>query len=944
MLDVCDKHMQCCLRCHPSLLLALLAVACPLASARDRKVTIHTSGLGRRRTFVDPEYWPCLESGSTANFVFINHYGCHVEPNQDDSFLWLLPDGDKGPIRLAQSPDYCLDASEALAYMKHPANSTDKVTFLESVTRRLILTRRCDGTLSQQFLIRTPNWHEIGGVVSIHLASDPDFVVSAAGVALGLSHIYRDAHSVKDFVVYEHRDWHETSIFGNARLERRIVWALYASTVALLLAYIVVCVVKVARRSRQLVSLISYVLQKVGSLLVRMFLILVSCFGVIKEEGPKSNADKELKKLLVEKQVFRAQCIMSLLPHIMAIWLAHTAYRTVLNDPYHFFFGESFISFNKRHDLLENDLVPALAATIMAFAAHVRPVKHPMTLNMITIAFDILLAFRYYTMCFGMSGERIEYYLYNASWMMVVRILNHAAFGRAAVTIPCSVCLTAFDIYCLLNVTTRYTQTHALTRYYPLKQGFIVIIEGLIQLGVERTFRREVSATMKANDAYLHQKLATRLTGSLCDAVVHLDHMFRFVAPAPKLASILLRNRLGVSPTSFQDLVAKEDQTRFLQYLQAIAVMSSDEMLMPVHISLLDASTLPCRVQIVASAVEKPSSAQLVYILGVCEVSDTFSARREVNVVHHEHEPWRNYARSSQSEHDRFIYQIPELSLASHVEDVAMQSDCSGDLERQSSCSSSRSNASLCNSAAQCPMSFSITICSTSGNIMDCGEGFQNYVSATPLGYYFPAMFRDAALVWTWLQDRMVLLQDGSLEHPEERTSGPIVFDGRRGFYHAQLEIVNHWRNDSTDSSNISLTLRLYGKCGSKKQPSTRRTHRTLEGWRSPCQTAEKRGLSAMSVTGDVHISVKAATFNDAVRASIDTALSLFKHVAWLPQWWDDCRKEIKQLPYRFTGEHAWIDVSQDPEGAYVIEAIFPFDMAWKKHEPRPHTLGRASL
>eukprot|EP00928_Gymnodinium_smaydae_P012320 TRINITY_DN14476_c0_g1_i1.p1 TRINITY_DN14476_c0_g1~~TRINITY_DN14476_c0_g1_i1.p1 ORF type:complete len:926 (-),score=56.91 TRINITY_DN14476_c0_g1_i1:72-2849(-) len=908
-------------------LFALCVGACQTVSASQRRVILHSNGPNDGWSAVDREYWPCLQTVMHSAFIFMNNFGCSPSPRENDEAAWLMPDG-PGAIRLARDPDYCIDASEALDFMKRQQDSVKNHTFLESLVRRLVLIRKCDSSPSQQF-VTSQGYHE--GTAIFHLASSPTHVLSNAGVALALSSTHWPGEAV-EFMVRDHLDWSETSIFGHYKFERGLIWTLNALTLVLLLAYLTMCFLSFVRRCRKVAFLFSSVPWRIRSVFIEIFTWPKVCARIIKEKITAQQKDNERRERLSLHRLCRVQNILPWFVHIMAFWLVHSFNQRVgfgnLNE---FLFGEPYIIMWKRLDLLDTELLPALVVTIVAFVVRMCPIKQPLTFDLITIAIDIMWGFKYYAMCLGASGSRMEYYLYNESWMFASRILLHVSFGRAAVTIPCSVCLTVFDVYCLRYLAASHVHAHHLVNSYPFKQFFIVVLQCMLQYGLEHTFEREMTAAATAHDANLHRKLATRLIGSLCDAVVHLDDTFHFMAPATKLASILLRDRLGLMRTCFTDIVSSEDKARFVEYLRSIALMSADQPLMPIQINLLDASTLPCKVQIVASAVSKSDNAQVVYILGIGEVSDMFEARRETSVAENRDGFWLHD--SIVSKPDNLVTGIPELIAVSYEEEA----------ERQSSISSCSSSGWAHESWRQEIVSFQVSIHSISGDISSYSEGFEKFVRTNPEGQYLPSMFHRASSVWAWLQMTIGKLQECSDIALQELMLGPIEFDVGHGVYDAEIELVKC----DADGSVTFLILRL-SSCTKTSTRHQKRGKPLSKSKRAFFQDVNTQGVLEIDMAADIQIRVRAATLADAINASKSAAFAYVNPIqdaSWIRKWWTKHEKQITHVPFVREENPIWVIVDKETHsGAYIVDSCFSFSLVHKREDTLPHIFGRASL
>eukprot|EP00928_Gymnodinium_smaydae_P026187 TRINITY_DN20637_c0_g1_i4.p1 TRINITY_DN20637_c0_g1~~TRINITY_DN20637_c0_g1_i4.p1 ORF type:complete len:185 (+),score=2.96 TRINITY_DN20637_c0_g1_i4:139-693(+) len=139
-----------------------------------KNVTIHSDG-GGHEWKVSAEHWPCLEKRFREHEVTFNNYGCYLRqyiqqsPPLYGQIVWSIPQGDgPGPIRLATSPDMCLDAGRAHAYLER--NGTPFLARrIDSMLDRIITLQTCNGNMSQQFFVDDkrgiinlalrPEWH-----------------------------------------------------------------------------------------------------------------------------------------------------------------------------------------------------------------------------------------------------------------------------------------------------------------------------------------------------------------------------------------------------------------------------------------------------------------------------------------------------------------------------------------------------------------------------------------------------------------------------------------------------------------------------------------------------------------------------------------------------------------------------------------------------------------
>eukprot|EP00928_Gymnodinium_smaydae_P064405 TRINITY_DN47734_c0_g1_i1.p1 TRINITY_DN47734_c0_g1~~TRINITY_DN47734_c0_g1_i1.p1 ORF type:complete len:561 (-),score=38.74 TRINITY_DN47734_c0_g1_i1:87-1613(-) len=455
---------------------------------------------------------------------------------------------------------------------------------------------------------------------------------------------------------------------------------------------------------------------------------------------------------------------------------------------------------------------------------------------------------------------KIDVYLNQESWMMMTCTILNMTIGRVKVSVPCTVLVTAADIYALKFLTPLHTHYSNAVRFYAYKQVVICGLACAVQWCVERLASYEVQSTLEVHKSELYEQLATRLTVSMCDAVVHLDESLHFSKPAEKLAHLLIRRQLGNSPTDFMNLVHAEDKERFKSHLKFVSESAdSMEPLRPLHLSLLDASGSRCRVQMFASAYRDDEEA-LHYILGFGEFQDDRCAPTQ-----------QHAARGVDIFNAHFRSGIPEESV--------VESD--GDASYVSSVSSVN---------RQDQQTFKISICQGSGNIVSVDASFNTFMKGDFVGMYFPSLFHDPPAVWAWLQLKAHCCQADSLSSPQDRSSDAFMLQQSKSWFDVKISVGELvLAHDGMSVVNISLHL---GKRHRRKQYISSQGSSFLV---SPSETA--------AISCDVAVRIHAAEYGialDVVQDLTETIFGPFMSNSWAQwqQWWNECEASLADEPF----------------------------------------------
>eukprot|EP00928_Gymnodinium_smaydae_P046199 TRINITY_DN3077_c0_g1_i9.p1 TRINITY_DN3077_c0_g1~~TRINITY_DN3077_c0_g1_i9.p1 ORF type:complete len:884 (-),score=38.48 TRINITY_DN3077_c0_g1_i9:106-2727(-) len=820
----------------------LLICACITAHVAicEKNVTIHTRG-GSNAWKSSAETWPCLEYLEFEREATFNNYGCYLAhiPHSPDAVVWSIPEGE-GPIRLAMYPHLCLDAGSAIASLERDGtpNHTTRVSLL---LQRVITLQPCSGHMSQQFLVEYTLGH-------IKLASRPEWSLKAEYAALTLD----SSHGLDyRFVFAEFSDPDALLVFGSAANHHKIILGVNIVKYICLGVYIIINLKRLCRlRFKSIVDAVK-----------------LACSTWRKPRNLKVRA------LVAQRRVRRAAYTLRYGAHLSAVWMA---YRTSRH-------WSDFVATNHNHRwmlrLTDSEVVPMIALSIMCVLCEVRPVRSAMTLDVLTCGVSALWAFQYYLMAQNLGGTNVEMYLFNESWMLILRTCVNLALGRVAVVVPCTVGVTIVDVYCKYYLATLHNQYDHITKYYLVKQCLVCGLVCSLQFCLERLSYGEVEASLDSRQARMYEKLATRLTTSVYDAVAHLDCRLNFSQPAPKLGSILLRSHLGVYQMDFLHLVVPEDHSRLKQYLDTVASADEHEPLMPIRMNLLDATNACVRVQMFASAFCDDDDV-LHYILGIGEVEDVERAGA-VNEVRMMPEPQAIGISSSISIPEKFrVVSDTEEDRSSEASSV---SDSDTEFDQRA---------------------FDVSICQTTGNILSVEENFGAFMNAEIVGSFFPALFHDPPAVWAWL--RMQIERIGAEQTFSERelTSGTFVILRRGRRFNANIRCRGLGPHDD-GSSCLDLKVRILK---SHKARAPKRLRKVAK--RSREASSESTDISlVLQASGNDHFDVM-----DKVLASAELfyASLLAERYARFQHFWNTCTMEMMEsveFPIRRSQDSVHLEV-----------------------------------
>eukprot|EP00928_Gymnodinium_smaydae_P055161 TRINITY_DN3875_c0_g1_i1.p1 TRINITY_DN3875_c0_g1~~TRINITY_DN3875_c0_g1_i1.p1 ORF type:complete len:858 (+),score=73.64 TRINITY_DN3875_c0_g1_i1:33-2606(+) len=807
----------------------------------DREVTIHT-GASPQWWETAANTWPCLEFTKADPTVHLNMYGCFHAFDRPRSQLvrWLVPEHE-GPIRPSARPDLCLDASRPIAFLK--GNRTfSPTTKLESLLERTITLRPCSGSMAQQFLVKDNG--------CIYLASSSHWAlrIEIATLTLDKYQLFAPSH----FTLLSYRDPDTTSVFGSLAIENKITRILDTVVWFCVFAYAVVSLKKLCG--------------------IRWVYVVNLCSALWSSLTTRSNL--KVRTLLADRRVRRTQFVCFYSSHLCTLWTLFRVHSLL-----------DLFDVSKRRDvagfnLTNSELLPLVALTLSCTIIRVRPIQSSISLDILTVLFSTVWSFQYYMMSQSMGGMNVSMYLYHESWMMLLRTCINLTIGRVAVAIPCTAAVTAVDVYCQQCLTPLHIQFTWLHHLYPFKQAIMCVMVCMIQYCLERLSVQEVEAVVDRCKAQLCEQLATRLTTSMYDAVVHLDCRFNFAKPAPKLASILLRGQLGVFQTDFLQLVVPEDRARLVDYLKSIALADESEIVLPIHISLLDAMGHRCRAQVFASAYRDDDGAAQ-YVLGVGEFMD---------VQRNPNEPCTESV--LQHSTSNVSVSIPE--------DRVTESD--SDAEKV---------GAACKRPQFSPQTFDLSICAKSGAILSSDATFQTFIRHFSEVRLFQSLFNDPAAVWSWLQMSLVRLRSEEVSSPTNCLSRAFAFGSRELHFDANVEMLGVESQEEEGTASILLKLHVLRRQKRRGRPSKAAKFQKLR-----------------SVGADMDITLRAARSDpletlDIVQRSASTVFQAILDQGWFEwqEFWNECFFEFEAVPFARSKGNFKFEVSMDPSDIYVASA-----------------------
>eukprot|EP00928_Gymnodinium_smaydae_P089447 TRINITY_DN73407_c0_g1_i1.p1 TRINITY_DN73407_c0_g1~~TRINITY_DN73407_c0_g1_i1.p1 ORF type:complete len:1096 (+),score=65.88 TRINITY_DN73407_c0_g1_i1:287-3289(+) len=823
--------------------------------------------------------------------------------------VWVVPLRGVGPIRLAgvqhvlsRHPENveryandktygCIDATKAIDFLdnepyKKCLCKTDLLcpcpvnAERDTLIQRLVELRPCDGSYGQQFTSPLTR-----GVAHIfRLASNSSYYLAAEGVALTLSihptFLHEDHPSAeKQFQLIEHR----TPTYSIADCHLRE--CLRVMIVVLLGVYIVISAKAAPRWMRE----VWFAFGRVWALCSR-------------------KVDAKSQELFAQRRITRAKHVTAYIAHVMGLWLAGYFWSLFVAYDYAWFPWRRFAyhdglttnTLNCRQALYDSELVPAVFLSWMCLLLQFKRMRSTLFLDACTILSSLMWSFKYYALTQGNGGTSLEHYLYNESWMLISRMCLNAIVGKASMAIPCNIVVTCVDVYCFTHLTATHVQMNDYARkgFYLTRQVVLCLMTSALQLGIEVTVGLEVSSAVRLSETALYERLATRLTTGVFDTIVHLDHKFCLLKPAPTLATMLLRSQIGLFRTDFRTLVSPEDVLQFTNYMQSITPERDDETCPPIHVSLLDASGSKCKVQVFVSACPADSDAsELVYILGISE--DHFEHASTFAVA-----PGLNDANSASNAN---ICSIPEGSV---VESEGESEPCSN------------SSASSEEFSQRIASTFELDVWSASGKVVRHESALKTFLRTDPICHPFYNWFHDPSSVRAWIQMQALSLQSGIALTPHEGLSPPLVLVRRGTRFGARIKIGAAIDTDNMNEMNeeaesylchVSLTISEFSK--SKKRCDARKKRRNDNDsqdasplLKSAEQISDSPTLSSqegVQVKGSIDLAVSSNDLDMAIQSMADVAESIYRPLlggAWREWmfWWNDCQASIADVPFMF--------------------------------------------
>eukprot|EP00928_Gymnodinium_smaydae_P000657 TRINITY_DN10251_c0_g3_i1.p1 TRINITY_DN10251_c0_g3~~TRINITY_DN10251_c0_g3_i1.p1 ORF type:complete len:876 (-),score=46.58 TRINITY_DN10251_c0_g3_i1:106-2733(-) len=728
-----------------------------------KEVTIHINGYSTFWQQLDSNTWPCLDMSPYGQHIHINHYGCSRRYIQGprSRILWQVPEG-QGPIRLAAKPEMCVDASEAISFLRR-SESCSNNNSLQSVLQRVVTLNRCDGSASQQFFV------EYGESAIIRLAAHPAWALTFDVAAVTLENACQ-AHSPRfgfSFVEFQYSNL--TFLLGGDAGAYDTLQCVHAFKMLLTLAYVGLFTLRVCQF-------------RVGSAMASLQKAWHLCVRPV---------EAKVRNLVIERRLRRAQHVLSLALHAFFVfWMIRVGvvlpwqWQTEISDE------------SRAHaawKLAAHGHLPLMSVTTLCFYMRLRPVHNARVLDALTILFSCIWSAQYYMMSQNLGSMNTEVYLFNESWMLIARTLLNMTIGKVSIAVPCTILVTMTDVYAFSNLAPLYRSPSYPVRYYVLKQSIICSMACAMHYCVERLAFFEAQSTSEVQRAELHEQLATRLTIGMCDAVVHLDGDLKFSKPAPKLARILFRRDLGATPTPFLNIVREIDHQRFKDHLEYVKESDMMEPLVPLHFSLLDTSAACCRVRMYASAY-RDSEQAMHYILGFAEIED---------IPHRPAPTEQNTAIAADIFGKPMQDSIPEGSALESDSDASHSSIFSKDISRLNH------------------VSFHATVSQSSGTIVSCDAALGEFMKKELAGVYFPSLFHESSAVWAWLQTMVDDLRSDVPLSLEERTSGAFVAQPGKSRYDVRV-IVDEIGSAHDGSPTINLTMRIENRHKRKVKPQSR--------------------------------------------------------------------------------------------------------------------------
>eukprot|EP00928_Gymnodinium_smaydae_P000656 TRINITY_DN10251_c0_g2_i1.p1 TRINITY_DN10251_c0_g2~~TRINITY_DN10251_c0_g2_i1.p1 ORF type:complete len:865 (-),score=43.50 TRINITY_DN10251_c0_g2_i1:181-2775(-) len=830
-----------------SILIILVISASATLGVGYKEVTIHINGYSSPLWKHDSSTWPCLEMSPHGQHIHVNHYGCsqHYIGKARSTILWIVPEGE-GPIRLASKPELCIDARAAMSFLRRSGTCNNSFS-LKSVLRRVVTVERCDGSESQQFHV------EYGESAIVRAATNSSWALAFDVATLTLEHACQ-AHSPRfgfSVVVFPKAD--SLFFFGGYAGAYEVLQCVYLWKIVLLLWYVSLCVTRACKF-------------RVQAALSR----LQGVWAYVRKP-----TEVKVQILVSERRLRRAQHITSHALHVFLFWLVWHGFALPWKTEH-----SEEESMQAAWKLASNCMLPRVAMTTLCFLMQLRPIQHACILDALTIVVSFIFVAQYYMMGQFLGGTNVDTYLFHESWMMVARTLLNMTVGRAKITVPCTIIVTIADIHAFHLLSPLYRSRNYSLEMYRLKQLILCSMTCAMYYCVERLASLEAQSALEVQRAELHEQLATRLTRSMCEAVVHLDNDLKFSKPAVKLGRILFRHQLGGSPTAFLNIVHSDDHERFRSHLKYVEDSDTMEPLMPLHFSLLDTSGACCRVQMFASAYRDQEQA-VHYVLGFVEIQD----------VHVTTE--RNPARAPDIFGTLLHESIPEDSAIESDSDVSQSSILSNDV--------SQPNHVSCD----------VIIHQTSEIIMSCDAALSTLMQSHLVGTSFPSLFRDPSAVTAWVHMKAASVQSGAPLTLQERTSGIFVSQRGKSRYDTRI-IVGETSSIHVGIPTTSLAIHLEKRHKRKGKRSSR--------------VSRMLGASSedMAVACDVAVRASAKDLElalEAIQSSSQRVFEPFFNESFVhfQMWWNECLESLDTIPFRSSRGKLLMDIHRGTSREYIV-------------------------
>eukprot|EP00928_Gymnodinium_smaydae_P026326 TRINITY_DN2070_c0_g5_i1.p1 TRINITY_DN2070_c0_g5~~TRINITY_DN2070_c0_g5_i1.p1 ORF type:complete len:878 (-),score=47.93 TRINITY_DN2070_c0_g5_i1:116-2749(-) len=844
-------------RCHSarcSRYRLLIATLLAQLTVGEKTVTIHVDK-GPYWWKIYPEALPCFQLVPQRTYLKLSDVGCHSSWYDDfhSRSVWVVPES-QGPIRLLNDRSLCLDASAAASYLQQKRTNASSIS-MDSLLRRIIEVRPCDGSVYQTFAMIYNSVD--GSLMRLELPLDTTWFVSHEVDILLLGE--RPAHP--QLTVLEYRGSPEAvSSQGHFLLTmRRISMILLTIKMVFVIVYLGVVL-------KQMCCCGLSLLPSSAKSTAKAFWVFLW-----KAEG------KAVRRIATQRRLRRAQLLINYSVHCSALWAILSLNKRIPSYKYPWMqFEWTRTGIKDQMIMTDSELIPMLFVLIVSVCAQVRPIRSALTLDALTILFAFVFALQHYLMSQSISGLNVDLYLYNASWMLVLHMCVNLAFGRAVVTVPCTIVVAIVDVHYFGSLMQK-NRTHSFVfSHYHLKQIAVCCGVCFFQISFDVLRSKEFQAAVALNSANLHEQLATKLTDSMCDAVVHLDGCLNLAKPAPKLGYMLFRDKLGMVPTNFRKFVVPDDHERFENHMKYAASADTSESLVPQHFALLDSSGCSCKVQMFVSAFYDDEKA-VNYILGITEVVDFQRKQKPVST-------------SLQLDDTRHSVDsdIPEGSIVDSSDgEIGIASSCaSGSIEEQNT-----------------PV-MEVSICQRTGVILQFSSSFHSWTEAACRGKYFPSLFHNPSEVWEWLQTsahRFTLVQSDAT-HTFERKA----FTSVRRDAVVEVELMFLGAKSHVDGAGaLDLLMRILKY---HKKRSTRRRRSSKDP-----QTPRTFTLRAVG-----------SCIQTALDAAEEVAEQMYKPMLgtrwgeWV-NWWNLCINSIEDAPFQSSQGDFEMELTERGPDDYAI-------------------------